>query len=65
MSVYNMKEKTGNYVEIWDGPKMIRDEIIKLEILLSATNARFSSQLDHLISLQEEEYHVFSSKFSE
>jgi hypothetical protein len=53
-----MQERSGNYSETWDGPKMIRDEIIKLEILLSTSNAKFSSQLDHLISLQEEEYHV-------
>jgi hypothetical protein len=56
-----MKERSGSYLDIWEGPKLVRDEIISLEVLLSSLSARFASQLDHLITLQEEEYHVIIS----
>jgi hypothetical protein len=59
-----MKERSGSYLDIWEGPKIVRDEIISLEVLLSSLSARFASQLDHLITLQEEEYHVKSLNVS-
>ncbi len=53
-----VKERPMNIMEIWDGPQMIRDELVRLEIIIEETSKKFGHQLIELISLQQDEFDV-------
>jgi hypothetical protein len=57
---YYIKERPANILEVWDGPQIIRDEIVKLETLLEKVIKKFEQQNSELISLHEEEINVLS-----